>query len=143
MTQLRIHLLGQISIQHGCNPITELSAKAQEMFCYLMLYRDRPHTRATLAAALWSDTSTQRAQKYLRQTLWQLQTVLEILARCAPGCEARVFGSRYSGKAKPYSDLDLALVGAGELSISGDPGRLQTLLSFLDAPDPDFEIVLP
>jgi len=36
-----------------------------------------------------------------------------------------------------------ALVGAGELTVNGDPGRLQTLLSFLDAPDPSFEIVLP
>jgi DNA-binding SARP family transcriptional activator len=77
MMQLRIHLLGQISIQQGSNPITELSAKALEMLCYLLLYRDRPHTRETLAAALWADTSTQRAQKYLRQTLWQLQTVLD------------------------------------------------------------------
>ena len=43
-----------------------------------------------------------------------------------------------TGQASPE-----ALVGAGELSITGDPGRLQTLLSFLDAPDPAFEIVLP
>ena len=36
-----------------------------------------------------------------------------------------------------------ALVGAGELTLGGDPGRLQTLLSFLDASDLNFEIVLP
>jgi len=36
-----------------------------------------------------------------------------------------------------------ALVGDAELTVSGDPGRLQTLLSFLDAPDPGFEIVVP
>jgi alkyl sulfatase BDS1-like metallo-beta-lactamase superfamily hydrolase len=36
-----------------------------------------------------------------------------------------------------------ALVGAGELTVTGDPGRLALLMSFLDAPDPDFEIVLP
>jgi DNA-binding SARP family transcriptional activator len=77
MTHLRIHLLGQISIQQGSTPIAELSAKALEMFCYLLLYRDRPHTRETLAAALWADASTPRAQKYLRQTLWQLQTMLD------------------------------------------------------------------
>ena len=77
MTHLRIRLLGQLSIEQNGNPITELSAKALEMFCYLLLYRDRPHTREALAAALWSDTSAERAQKYLRQTLWQLQTVLE------------------------------------------------------------------
>jgi DNA-binding SARP family transcriptional activator len=77
MTQLRIHLLGQISIEQGSTPVTELSAKALEMLCYLFLYQDRAHTRESLATALWADTSMQRAQKYLRQTLWQLQTVLD------------------------------------------------------------------
>ncbi len=36
-----------------------------------------------------------------------------------------------------------ALVGAGELTVTGDPGRLALLMSFLDAPDPNFEIVVP
>ncbi|MFL6177735.1 MAG: alkyl/aryl-sulfatase [Ornithinibacter sp.] len=36
-----------------------------------------------------------------------------------------------------------ALVGAGELVLTGDPARLALLMSFLDAPDPGFEIVLP
>jgi alkyl sulfatase BDS1-like metallo-beta-lactamase superfamily hydrolase len=36
-----------------------------------------------------------------------------------------------------------ALAGAGELTVDGDPDRLALLMSFLDAPDPDFEIVLP
>lgn len=77
MTQLRIHLLGQLIIHQNSEPVTELSAKALEMFCYLLLYRDRPHTRETLATALWTDTPNERAQKYLRQTLWQLQTALD------------------------------------------------------------------
>lgn len=41
----------------------------------------------------------------------QLQTVKGILARYAPGREARAFGSRVTGAAKPYSDLDLAVCG--------------------------------
>jgi alkyl sulfatase BDS1-like metallo-beta-lactamase superfamily hydrolase len=36
-----------------------------------------------------------------------------------------------------------ALIGAGELALTGDPARLALLMSFLDAPDPGFEIVLP
>jgi linear primary-alkylsulfatase len=36
-----------------------------------------------------------------------------------------------------------ALLGTGELALTGDPARLALLLSFLDAPDPDFEIVVP
>jgi len=39
-----------------------------------------------------------------------LKQVKHIIARLAPECEARVFGSRVNGKAKPYSDLDLVLI---------------------------------
>ncbi|MEZ7891409.1 MAG: nucleotidyltransferase domain-containing protein [Candidatus Wallbacteria bacterium] len=40
-----------------------------------------------------------------------LKIILDILARFIPECEVRVFGSRCKGKAKKYSDLDLAIVG--------------------------------
>lgn len=44
-------------------------------------------------------------------TAAQLDEVRAILARIVPGCEVRVFGSRVSGQAGAYSDLDLAVVG--------------------------------
>ena len=44
-----------------------------------------------------------------------LQTVQRILAEHVPGCEVRAFGSRAAWTAKDYSDLDLAVVGAGPL----------------------------
>ncbi len=44
-----------------------------------------------------------------------IETVLGILARHVPECEARIFGSRFSGTAKRYSDLDIALVGREKL----------------------------
>jgi len=78
MGTLRIKLLGQPSLHQDDRPIATLSAKALEMLCYLFLYRDRPHTREALAEVLWSDVSAERAQKYLRQTLWQLQSALDI-----------------------------------------------------------------
>ena len=40
-----------------------------------------------------------------------LKMVSEILKKHVPDCEIRVFGSRITGKAKPYSDIDLAIVG--------------------------------
>lgn len=40
-----------------------------------------------------------------------LETVQGILAKYAPGCEVRAFGSRVKWTAKDYSDLDLAIVG--------------------------------
>ncbi len=41
----------------------------------------------------------------------QLALVRTLLEKHFPECEVRVFGSRVTGRAKPYSDLDLALVG--------------------------------
>lgn len=38
-----------------------------------------------------------------------------ILARVAPGCEVRVFGSRCTGSHKPWSDLDVAVVAKTQL----------------------------
>jgi predicted nucleotidyltransferase len=40
-----------------------------------------------------------------------LAEVQRILREHVPDCEVRAFGSRIEGKAKKYSDLDLALVG--------------------------------
>ena len=52
-----------------------------------------------------------------------LAEVMEILACLAPDCEVWVFGSRLSGQARPFSDLDLVLVGKEKLSLE----RLGTL----------------
>ncbi len=40
-----------------------------------------------------------------------LEQVLAILDRHLPGREVRAFGSRVAGKAKAFSDLDLAVMG--------------------------------
>jgi predicted nucleotidyltransferase len=47
-----------------------------------------------------------------------LETVRGILARRIPEREVWAFGSRVSGKAKPYSDLDLAILGEEPLSLA-------------------------
>ncbi len=43
-------------------------------------------------------------------TAEQLCIIKEILQRHVPDCQVRVFGSRYKGTIKSYSDLDLAIV---------------------------------
>jgi predicted nucleotidyltransferase len=47
-----------------------------------------------------------------------LQIVLEILAEHVPDCQVWAFGSRVRGKAKPHSDLDLAVRGDGILDFA-------------------------
>lgn len=46
-----------------------------------------------------------------------LQWVLDILAKNIPDREVWAFGSRVQGRAKPYSDLDLAVMGEQSLSL--------------------------
>ena len=47
-----------------------------------------------------------------------LATVRRILRARVPGCEVRAFGSRVTGGARSYSDLDLVLVGDGPLGLA-------------------------
>lgn len=44
-----------------------------------------------------------------------LEIVLNILKKFVPNSEIRVFGSRYNGTSKKYSDLDIAIVSDKEL----------------------------
>ena len=45
-----------------------------------------------------------------------LQLVKDILKQHVPQCEVRAFGSRHNWVAKPYSDLDIAIVGNDRLA---------------------------
>lgn len=47
----------------------------------------------------------------------ELHEVTQILAQHLPAVEVRAFGSRVKGTAKPYSDLDLALMTTHPLSL--------------------------
>jgi len=44
-------------------------------------------------------------------TAGQLRTVRALLQEHVPGVEVRAFGSRVRGNARPWSDLDLVLIG--------------------------------
>jgi DNA-binding SARP family transcriptional activator len=76
MTELQICLLGQISVQQDGQQVRGIPPKALELLCYLLLHRERSHTREALAAAFWPDTPDSLSRKYLRQALWRLGTKL-------------------------------------------------------------------
>jgi DNA-binding SARP family transcriptional activator len=76
MPSLRISLFGKFHVQCGEQTLGGFDTrKVQELFCYLLLNRDRSHPRETLADFLWNDAGVQ-AKSYLRKTLWQLQSAL-------------------------------------------------------------------
>ncbi len=59
--------------------------------------------------------------------------VLRILNEIVPDREVRAFGSRVTGKAKPFSDLDLAIMGDEPLPLE-TRARLQEAFSESDLP---------
>jgi DNA-binding SARP family transcriptional activator len=75
---LSIRLFGKFSVSRDGRALAGLDApRVQELFAYLLLHRDRPQLRENLATALWNDCGNEQARKYLRQTLWQLQSAVD------------------------------------------------------------------
>lgn len=78
MGSLNISFLGKFSIQSNGHVVVNIEGqKGQELFSYLLLFRDRPHSRESLANLLWNDVPTAKSKGYLRKTLWQLQAALD------------------------------------------------------------------
>lgn len=89
MPHLKVRLFGKFSLLLNEKPVYSLDAcKSQELFSYLLVYRDAPHARETLAALLWGESSTAQSKKYFRQALWQIQSALDSRDR---GTHDRVF----------------------------------------------------
>jgi DNA-binding SARP family transcriptional activator len=85
MPAFSVHLFGKFKIESEAQPRAELEAgKAQELLSYLLVHRNRPHARETLAGLLWGDATADRSKKYLRQALWQLQCALDAQGADAP-----------------------------------------------------------
>ena len=78
MSTLRIQLFGKFNVERDSRIVTGLAAhKVQELLSYLLVRRNQSHPRESLASILWSETSTEKSKKYLRQALWHLQAALE------------------------------------------------------------------
>jgi DNA-binding SARP family transcriptional activator len=139
MSILHICLFGKFKMLYGEQVLADFDAyKAQELFCYLLIHRDRPHTREALADLLWRGRSTAQSKKYLRKTLWQLQAAL--------GSQVGPLGKRVllvepdwiqlNSKAALW--LDIAVFERAFICLQGVPGReldsqgAQTLQSAVD-----------
>ena len=77
MPNLSFHLFGKFGARDDAEPMNGLDGKDQELLSFLLIRGQQHHPREALAAMLWGDTSTERSKKYLRQSLWHLQSVLE------------------------------------------------------------------
>lgn len=78
MPGLSVQLLGRWSIDFGKGGgEMPAGAPARELACYLLVHRDRPIARTTLAELLWPGQDAVLGLKHLRQALWQLHTAFD------------------------------------------------------------------
>jgi DNA-binding SARP family transcriptional activator len=83
MTIVSIRLFCKFSAQYQDIDVCLEARKVQELLCYLLLHRQRPHYREALAGLLWADCSIAQSKSYLRKALWQLQTALDVPTEAA------------------------------------------------------------
>jgi DNA-binding SARP family transcriptional activator len=121
---LRVRLLGKFTVQTDGVDVTGFDgARVQELFAYLLINRGRAHTREALASVFWSESGPDQARKYLRQTLWHLQSALERALPAGGGLlEVTSDWVRLHGDADVWLDiaeLEAAAGRAREVSSAG------------------------
>jgi DNA-binding SARP family transcriptional activator len=122
--QLAISLFGKFSVQFGGQPFDNLEGcKVQELFSYLLLHRERPHPRETLANLLWNDVSTAQSKSYLRKALWQLQATLDAHTQSAIAGLLRVESDWVQLNLAEGLWLDAAIVEGAFNLCHGQDGR--------------------
>lgn len=87
MAVMRINLLGTFSIFLDDQTVfTGLpTTKPLELFAYLLVHRQRPHLRETIATMLWPEQTSPQSKKNLRKVLYKLQhTFLDTVGPKAP-----------------------------------------------------------
>lgn len=77
MDELQVRLFGDVSVEQAGRSIPFPSGKALELFCYLLIHRDRAHTREALSEVLWPEGRSASAKGYLRQALWRLNATVQ------------------------------------------------------------------
>ena len=75
---LHFYLLGDVHIEKERSfEAIFLPRPVQSLLGYLLVYRDRIHSREALAARLWDDDDTVRSRACLSTALWRLRRIIE------------------------------------------------------------------
>lgn len=77
MARLEVRLLGGFSLGKDGVPLEQPPLRAaRSLLAFLILNRDRAHTRDLLSGMFWPDFEESRARRRLSQALWQIQSAL-------------------------------------------------------------------
>jgi DNA-binding SARP family transcriptional activator len=124
MANLRIHLFGKLWIDYNGQVLKGFdSRKVQELFCYLLLNRNREHPREVLANLLWCENTTAQSKSYLRKALWQLQYTLECQTSLSANCILLVDPDWIQINAKADMWLDVEMFEQAYTPVMGIPGE--------------------
>ena len=125
---LHVQLFGRFGARLDSRAVrVREGSKAQELLVYLLLNRERPHARESVACLLWDECSAEHSRSYLRKTLWQVHTALCPREGC--GCPLLRVDPRWV-QVDPEAELwlDVAAFEGAHERTRGVPGRA------LDAP---------
>lgn len=124
MSTLSVRLFGKFCAQCDGQVLAGLEAfKVQELFCYLLLHRDRPYARESLAGLLWGESSAAQSKKYLRQALWKLRSALDVVSEHGEDCILAVDPNWVRLNSTPSLWLDVAAFEQADASHQGVPGQ--------------------
>lgn len=77
MSSIKVSLFGKFDITYGEQRTQIRARKVQELFIYLLVFRNSPQPRESLSEVLWADQPETISKKNLRQTLWHLQSAFK------------------------------------------------------------------
>jgi DNA-binding SARP family transcriptional activator len=123
MSAIHFQLFGKFCVSAAERELDLHAPKHQELLCYLLVHRERPHPRETLASLLWGNNSTERSKKYLRQALWQIQHALESRLGAPGGGVLVVENEWVQFNAAADLWLDVAAFERAFALAQGDAGR--------------------
>ena len=82
MSQLYIHLFGEMQAVQSDGRQLRLPPSTQSLFAYLILFHESSHSRESLTNLFWEDVPYKKARRCLSTTLWRLKKELPQGAAC-------------------------------------------------------------
>jgi DNA-binding SARP family transcriptional activator len=127
MPDLAIRLFGEFNLQRDGLDIACLTTfKAQQLLAFLLLNRERALHRETVLCALWSNLPSDQGRKALRQTLWQLQSVMKSLPTQPANFLIHIEADRLSMRLEEVTTVDIIEFQLAYDRVRGISGRQMT-----------------